>query len=102
MGLLEPLRRPAADDGEQGAVAPRRDNMAKLSILDLDLVRKRVFIRVDLNVPLKDGAITDDTRIRSSLETIQFDLAHGATALDGCNLGQTQGKHYRARQLHPT
>jgi phosphoglycerate kinase len=75
--------------------------MAKLSILDLDLVRKRVFIRVDFNVPLKDGTITDDTRIRASMETIQFALAHGATAVVASHLGRPKGKPNPAMSLRP-
>src|SRR3954469_16574579 len=75
--------------------------MAKLSILDLDLVRKRVFIRVDFNVPIKDGAITDDTRIQSSLETIQFALAHGATAVVASHLGRPKGKPNPGMSLRP-
>lgn len=75
--------------------------MAKLSILDLDLVRKRIFIRVDFNVPLKDGTITDDTRIKASLETIQFALAHGATAVIASHLGRPKGKPNPAMSLRP-
>ncbi|MFN2482101.1 MAG: phosphoglycerate kinase, partial [Pyrinomonadaceae bacterium] len=46
--------------------------MNKLSIRDLDLKGKRVFVRVDFNVPIKDGVVEDDTRIRGTLPTIQY------------------------------
>src|SRR5215208_1395653 len=75
--------------------------MLKLSILDLDVVRKRVFIRVDFNVPIKDGAIGDDTRIRASLETLQYALVHGATVVVASHLGRPKGKPNPAMSLRP-
>jgi phosphoglycerate kinase len=75
--------------------------MTKLSILDLDVVRKRVFIRVDFNVPLRDGAIKDDTRIRASLPTIEYALAHGATAVVASHLGRPKGKPNPDMSLKP-
>ena len=65
--------------------------MAKVSIRDLDLQGTRVFIRVDFNVPLKNGVITDDTRIRSTLPTIQYALDHGALPIVASHLGRPKG-----------
>ena len=73
----------------------------KLSIRDLDLEGRRVFIRVDFNVPLKDGRIGDDTRIRSSLPTIQYALDHGATAVIASHLGRPKGKVNPQMSLRP-
>ena len=65
--------------------------MAKLSIRDLDLKGKRVFIRVDFNVPIKEGRIKDDTRVRASLPTITYALEHGATVILASHLGRPKG-----------
>ncbi len=67
--------------------------MAKLSITDLDLAGKRVFIRVDFNVPIKNGTITSDARIRASLPTIRYALDHGAAVVIlASHLGRPKGK----------
>src|SRR5205809_150057 len=73
----------------------------KLSIRDLELQGKRVFIRVDFNVPLKDGRIGDDTRIRESLPTIQYALDHGATVVLASHLGRPKGEMNPQMSLRP-
>lgn len=76
--------------------------MAKLSIRDLDVAGKRVFIRVDFNVPIKNGAITDDTRIRASLPTIRYALEHGASLVVlASHLGRPKGKPNPEFSLRP-
>ena len=66
--------------------------MNKVTIKDLELKGKRLFIRVDFNVPIKNGAIKDDTRIRSSLKTIEYALAQGAAIVRlASHLGRPKG-----------
>jgi phosphoglycerate kinase len=75
--------------------------MAKYSIRDLDLKNQRVFLRVDFNVPIKGGKITDDTRITSSLPTIEHALAAGATVVLASHLGRPKGKPAPEFSLQP-
>jgi phosphoglycerate kinase len=75
--------------------------MSKQSITDLELRGKRVFTRVDFNVPLKNGAITDDTRITASLPTIQYALDKGATVIVASHLGRPKGKPAPEFSLKP-
>jgi phosphoglycerate kinase len=71
------------------------------SIKDLDLAGKRVFVRVDFNVPIKNGTIGDDTRIRSSLPTIKYALERGATVILASHLGRPKGKPNPEYSLRP-
>ena len=66
--------------------------MNKLSIRDLDLGGKRVFIRVDFNVPLDGATVTDDTRIRETLPTIRLAIERGARLVLASHLGRPKGK----------
>jgi phosphoglycerate kinase len=77
--------------------------MPKLSVRDLDLKNKRVFIRVDFNVPLAPGGqeITSDKRIKSSLPTINYCLEQGAGVILASHLGRPKGKPNPEMSLKP-
>ena len=76
--------------------------MTVLKMTDLDLKGKRVLIREDLNVPVKDGKVTSDVRIRASLPTIQHALEAGAKVIVMSHLGRpTEGEYAEEFSMQP-
>ncbi|WP_059172079.1 phosphoglycerate kinase [Bacillus sp. FJAT-27445] len=75
--------------------------MNKKSLKDVDVKGKRVFCRVDFNVPMQDGKITDETRIRAALPTIQYLMDQGAKVILASHFGRPKGKVVEEMRLAP-
>ncbi|MFK3935917.1 phosphoglycerate kinase [Alkalihalobacillus sp. NPDC078783] len=75
--------------------------MNKQTLQDVTLTGKRVFVRVDFNVPMKDGAITDETRIKAALPTIKHLVDQGAKVILASHLGRPKGEAVEELRLKP-
>jgi phosphoglycerate kinase len=75
--------------------------MNKKTLKDIDVKGKRVFCRVDFNVPMQDGKITDETRIRAALPTIQYLMEQGAKVILASHFGRPKGQVVEEMRLTP-
>ncbi|SDO71503.1 phosphoglycerate kinase [Paenibacillus sp. yr247] len=75
--------------------------MSKKSVRDVEVTGKRVFVRVDFNVPVENGQITDDTRIRETLPTIKFLIEKGAKIILASHFGRPKGQVVEELRLTP-
>src|SRR5690606_579165 len=98
----EANRRTTCDaGGGAGAMPTQRSPMRKKTVKEIDVKGKRVLVRVDFNVPMEDGKITDETRIVASLPTLEYLKEQGARVILMSNLGWTKGRPDPALRLDP-